>query len=74
MNAPATMPNEAFLAALLDRQRAAFLREGPPTLAQRLADLEKDLANRQGHFSDAPSLSIRKAVPRLREPSSRPSR
>jgi coniferyl-aldehyde dehydrogenase len=41
MNAPATVPNEGFLAALLDRQRAAFLREGPPALAQRLADLTK---------------------------------
>ena len=36
MNAPATVTNEVLLAALLDKQRAAFLRDGPPTLAQRI--------------------------------------
>jgi coniferyl-aldehyde dehydrogenase len=41
MNAPATVTNEAFLGALLEKQRAAFLLGGPPTLAERIADLTK---------------------------------
>ena len=41
MNAPATVTNEAFLGALLEKQRAAFLLGGPPTLAERTADLTR---------------------------------
>jgi coniferyl-aldehyde dehydrogenase len=41
MNAPAKTPNEVGPTSLLDRQRAAFLREGPPPFAQRMADLAK---------------------------------
>jgi coniferyl-aldehyde dehydrogenase len=36
-----TTPAETGLTDILDRQRAAFLREGPPTLAARKADLNK---------------------------------
>ena len=41
MNAPATVTSAASLGALLENQRAAFLRDGPPTLAERIADLTK---------------------------------
>ncbi len=41
MNAPAGMPDDVLLSAILEKQRAAFLREGPPILAQRTADLTK---------------------------------
>ncbi len=41
MNAPAPVTREASLDARLEKQRAAFLREGPPTLAERIADLTK---------------------------------
>lgn len=41
MNAPAPAPETAALAGILEAQRAAFLREGPPSLAQRRADLVK---------------------------------
>jgi coniferyl-aldehyde dehydrogenase len=36
-----TLTNENALAAMLNRQRAAFLRDGPPSLAQRRSDLMK---------------------------------
>ncbi|MGA2639071.1 coniferyl aldehyde dehydrogenase [Methylocella sp.] len=47
MNAPATVTSEAAvtsaasLGALLEKQRAAFLLGGPPTFADRIADLTK---------------------------------
>lgn len=37
----ATLKSESALAAMLDRQRAAFLRDGPPSLTQRRSDLMK---------------------------------
>ncbi len=36
-----TLKSENALAAMLNRQRAAFLRDGPPSLAQRRSDLMK---------------------------------
>jgi coniferyl-aldehyde dehydrogenase len=39
MNAPATMSSAVGLAPLLEKQRAAFLRDGAPTYDQRMADL-----------------------------------
>ncbi len=41
MNAPATATSDAPLGSLVEKQRAAFLREGPPRLEQRTADLAK---------------------------------
>jgi coniferyl-aldehyde dehydrogenase len=41
MNAPAPVTREASLDARLEKQRAALLRDGPPTLAERIADLAK---------------------------------
>lgn len=41
MNAPATRTGAVGLTSLLERQRAAFLREGAPTFDQRMADLTK---------------------------------
>jgi coniferyl-aldehyde dehydrogenase len=41
MNAPIPISTDALLADILARQRAAFLRDGPPSLAQRRADLKK---------------------------------
>jgi coniferyl-aldehyde dehydrogenase len=41
MNAPTTVTSKASLGARLGKQRAAFLRGGPPTLAERIADLTR---------------------------------
>jgi coniferyl-aldehyde dehydrogenase len=41
MNAHMKATSEVNLTSLLDGQRAAFLREGPPTFNQRMADLAK---------------------------------
>jgi coniferyl-aldehyde dehydrogenase len=41
MNGPAMATIQMRLASILGRQRAAFLREGAPSLAQRRADLAK---------------------------------
>ena len=41
MNAPLPLTDHASLTEILDRQRAGFLRDGPPLLAARRADLKK---------------------------------
>jgi coniferyl-aldehyde dehydrogenase len=41
MNAHATVTSDALLCSLLDKQRTAFLRAGPPTLKERTVDLAK---------------------------------
>lgn len=41
MTVVTTLKTESGLAAMLDRQRTAFLRDGPPSLAQRRSDLMK---------------------------------
>jgi coniferyl-aldehyde dehydrogenase len=41
MNAPVNIPADTSLTDILARQRAAFLRDGPPSLAARKADLNK---------------------------------
>jgi coniferyl-aldehyde dehydrogenase len=41
MNARVEMAEQPQLISLLARQRAGFLRNGPPLVAQRRADLQK---------------------------------
>jgi coniferyl-aldehyde dehydrogenase len=41
MNAGVPVANDGFMGSLLQRQRDAFLRAGPPPLKERLADLAK---------------------------------
>ena len=41
MNATSTIPHSVLPADILARQRAAFLRDGPPTLSQRKSDLRR---------------------------------
>ncbi|MGH0277763.1 hypothetical protein [Sinorhizobium meliloti] len=49
MNATANITDAGRLGSLLMAQRAAFLREGAPSLAQRRADLAKFRATLIGH-------------------------